>query len=188
MRYTMIMPRKKSTVSFLPLFLFALFLSGCDRVDAGSDVQPDNAKTQITAKDQAVIDNYKHVCASLQAGVSNLASDLQDISDIVLKENMPSGSGSLLLVKLTDISRGLTASCTKKDNLDVSLNELGTAMAGFERVLDRTLTTHPDKTSIDRRLTDDYHEVARKISRLSDDMHKLLSIAPDYKMIMDTTK
>jgi len=157
-------------------------------VGADSDVQPDNAKVQITAKDQSVIDSYQRVCASLQVGVNNLASDLQDISAIELKENMPSGSGSLLSIKLTDISRGLTDSCTKKDNLDVSLNELGTAVASFERVLDRTLTTQPNKTSVDHRLTDSYHEVARKISRLSDDMHKLLLIAPDYKMIVDTTK
>ena len=184
----MIISCKTATISFLSLLLFIPFLSGCDQVDAGSEVQPDNAKTQITAKDQAVIDNYKRVCAKLQAGLNNLASDLQDISAIELKENMPSSSGSLLMLKLTDISRGLTASCTKKENLDVSLNEFGTAVASFERVLDRALTTRPDKSSIDRRLTDSYHELARKISRLSDDMHKLLSIAPDYKSIVNTKK
>ena len=143
---------------------------------------------QITAKDQSVIDSYKRVCASLQVGVNNLASDLQDISAIELNENMPSGSGSRLSIMLTDISRGLTDSCTKKDNLDVSLNELATTVASFQRELDRTLTIQPDKTSVDRSLTDSYHEVARKLSGLTDDMNKLLSIAPDYKMIVDATK
>lgn len=184
----MIISCKKATILFLSLFLFVPFLSGCDQVGAGNDVQSDNAKAEITAKDQAVIDRYQRVCASLQVGLDNLASDLQDISAVELKENMPAGNGSLLSVKLADISRGLSASCSKNEDLDVSLNEFATAVASFEQTLDRTLTTQPDKTSIDRGLTDSYHEVARKLSRLSDDMHKLLSIAPDYKMIVDTTK
>jgi len=184
----MIRSCKTPAISCLLLFLFISLLSGCEQVDAGSDVQSDNAEMQITAKDQAVIDSYKRVCSRLQIGVDNLDADIQDISAIELKENTPSRNGSLLSVKLADISRGLSASCNNKENLDVSLNELATAVANFERALDRILTTQPDKTSVDHRLTDSYHEVARKLSRLTDDMKKLLSIAPDYKTIVDTSK
>lgn len=183
----MIKSCKLFTITCLLLFLSIPYLSGCEQADAGREIQSDNVKAEISAKDQAVIDSYKRVCASLQVGLDNLDADLQGISAIELKENIPSRNGPLLMVKLADISRGLSASCNKKENLDISLNEFATAVASFERVLDRTLTTQPDKTSIDRNLTDSYHEVARKISRLLDDMHKLLSIAPDYKMIVDTT-
>jgi hypothetical protein len=128
------------------------------------------------------------LCASLNVGLDNLSSDIQDISAIESKQNMPSANGSLLSLKLADISRGLSAACDDKNNLDVSLNEFSTAVASFEHVLVRTQSTQPDKTDIDRRLTDSYREVARKLSGLSGDMNKLLSIAPEYKSIIDTTK
>jgi hypothetical protein len=92
------------------------------------------------------------------------------------------------MIKLTDINRGLSAACSEKENLDVSINEFSTAVAVFEREAGRTLTTQSDKTDIGRSLTNSYREVARKLSGLSDDMNKLLSIAPDYKMVVETPK
>jgi septal ring factor EnvC (AmiA/AmiB activator) len=178
---------KTAVIVFLLLAPIMLFLSGCDQIEASSDVQQNDAKAEISAKDQAVIDHYQRLCASLQVGLDNLASDIQDISAIEAKQNRPSANGSLLSVKLADINRGLSAACNNKENLDVSLNAFATAVASFDHVVERTLTTQPDKTDIDRRLADSYREVARKLSGLTDDMNKLISIAPDYKSIVDTT-
>jgi hypothetical protein len=178
---------KTAAIVFLLLSSFILFLSGCDQIEAGSDAQPGDASAEISAKDQAVIDSYKRLCASLSVGLNNLSSDVQDISAIESKQNMPSANGSLLSLKLVDVSRGLSAACDDKENLDVSLNEFSTAVASFDHVLERTLTIQPDKTDIDRRLADSYREVARKFAGLSGDMKKLLSIAPDYKSIINTT-
>ncbi len=75
---------KIPAISYPLLFMFILFLSGCEQANAGRDMQPDNVKAEITAKDQAVIDSYKRVCARLQIGLDNLDADLQDISAIEL--------------------------------------------------------------------------------------------------------
>lgn len=177
------------TISFLPISLFIISLSGCDKLEAGSDdVQSNNIKAEVAAKDLTVIDNYKRLCSSMQIGLDNLASDIQDISAVELKENIASGNGSLLSIKLVDINRGLSDACNNNDKLDVSINVFATAVAGFGREVGRALTEQSDATDIDRSLMNSYREVARKLSGLMDDMNKLLSIAPDYKIAVETTK
>ena len=175
-------------IVFLLLSSFILFLPGCDQIEAGSNAQSGDARADISAKDQAVIDSYRRLCASLQVGLDNLASDIQDISAVESKQNTPSGNGSLLSLKLADMSRGLSDACDDKNNLDVSLNEFSTAVASFEHALERVQTMQPDNTDIDRRLTDSYRELARKLSGLTGDMNRLLSIAPDYNSIIHTSK